>query len=367
VYMHASGSGECLGELEAQSLDPTWRPAGVRAGLALCAAPRQPRPTPTPAPTVRGTRRGPMLVVHTVASYAVNERVAARIARAHVELSHAGHLHRVALAAKVCLRHEVCGEFDLPAAQSADSRASAAIQSAVASGAGSTRSGLVTLIGRDEINRAFPRLLRQSHGIKWGDRRRPKWLSNGCDLVGLAWFALHGTTIDAPHVWMLQHDVGWSGGLPAVLAAPDALSRQAAPADLVCLDLSRKRASSANATWAHAAARNPLHLERYRDQLSSCLLPVARYSRRLMSALVDELRAGITTYCEARAATACAAQPWCIAADLRDSGLLGPFSYYTSLNESAQALGSWAATGTEDPQDACAQSGGVGRLYHRVA
>ena len=83
--------------------------------------------------------------------------------------------------------------------------------------------------------------------------------------------------------------------------------------------------------------------------------PAARYSQRLLLLLVDELRAGLTTYCEARAATACATRPWCTISELRGSGLLGPFSFFTSLNESAAI----------ETRHRCTR--GLGRLYHRVS
>ena len=198
--------------------------------------------------------------------------------------------------------------------------------------------------------------------------RRPRWLSNGCYLLGLAWCALHGCSAFSA-VWMLQHDVGWSGSLAALLGEnlrnrwsplvattaredPQAERHSAlahSQPDLVCLDVGQR-----NSSWMHTAARNARHASAYPRQFS-CLLPAARYSQRLLLLLLDELRAGLTTYCEARAATACATRPWCTISELRGSGLLGPFSFFTSLNESAAI----------ETRHRCTR--GLGRLYHRVS
>ena len=316
-------------------------------------------------------------MLHTVASYAMDRKVAARLARAHVALRRAGHTHRVALAIEVCLHHEICSEADVLYSRRTDDQAMSTIKAAVAQAMGVATtnelpgsSELVQRVGREDVKRAFPRLFsKQSQGVRWADRRRPKWLSNGCDLIGLSWLALYGEAwTPHAHVWVLQHDVGWSADLAAILSAngvfnsqmvrlgpamlPDHEAVLASP-DLVCLGLGEH--PQFNSSWAHSAARNSIHQQKYARQ-ASCLLPAARYSRRLVLYLLEELRAGLTTYCEARAATACAAQSWCIAAELRGSGLLGPFSYFTLLNESSEV---------DSHRGECTQ--GVGRLFHRVS
>ena len=425
VWMHDASNGMCLGHLDAQTFEPDWALGrGLQAGLALCAAPtrltamsnhnspRAAHRTTTAIASLTNTAARPLLVLHTVASYAVDHKVAARVARAHVALSRDGHVHRVVLATEVCLRQETCGGTSLAIARRSDEKAVSTIMAAVAqamSGRAVTgaalsaakdhqgeRAGLVHRVGLSDVRRAFPLLLLTKHGqgFKWADRRRPKWLSNGCDLVGLSWLALHGRAMSGvtphAHVWVLQHDVGWSGDLAAVLSAdvfnslaarigpshqlPNsaphsapktnaptsglpaaALSPDLASPDLICLDLAEQ-----NSSWVHSGARNGPHQKKYARQ-ASCLIPAVRYSRRLISHLVEELREGLTTYCEARAATACASQPWCTAGELRGSGLLGPFSYFTLLNESAQI----ESREREANERQCA--GGLGRLFHRVS
>ena len=185
---------------------------------------------------------------------------------------------------------------------------------------------------------------------------------NGCDLPALAHVA--GARTLPPHVWVLQHDVGWTGQLADVLdAAADAPEEatsalcggirpelSAGPsgrdeADLLCLDFARNK----SADWPHAKRRNYLRS----DEVASCLLPAVRYSARLLGALFTSLRAGETIYCEARAASECARSPWCRVRELRGSGLLGPNSYFTEVNESLLL---------DRAADACT----VGRLYHRA-
>ena len=362
VWMHHTASGACLGHMEAQVFDETAiaevASEGTTVGLSLCAAPRR-APLAAPPPALPpGRRRSAiaqpaLLVLHTVASYAVSSTVAARLARAHAELRGSGHVHRVALAAEVCVQQEECTEDQAPHARHRDSRAVSAIKAAVRRAAaaftaqhGGPTAGdeheVVQRVGREEVLHAFPLFLtNRSRDVRWGDRRRPTWLSNGCDLVGLAWLALFGRGLvsDRTMVWVLQHDVGWSGWLPAILSAAildsqpfkpaAAVHQRRGPPDLVCLDIGRR-----NSSWTHASARNAAHAEAYPEQ-HSCLLPAARYSQRLLLHLLRELRAGLVSYCEVRAATTCTALPWCSVAELRGSGLLGPFSYFTTLNESA--------------------------------
>lgn len=179
-------------------------------------------------------------------------------------------------------------------------------------------------------------------------------------------------------------------------------------ADLLCVDHVAQ-----NESWVHSPSRNGMHCARYTQQ-HSCLLPAARYSRRLLDLLVEELREGVVTCmpiweartfdeqtssphrsicyssvgapigtdCEARALTACANRSWCVAGDLRRSGLLGPFNYFGTLDEgqmlprgsqhSRHDWGQHAGANHSGPcalsstPGACSGPGQVGRMYHRV-
>ena len=181
---------------------------------------------------------------------------------------------------------------------------------------------------------------------KWGDHRRPRWLSNGCDIFSLVWYALYADEQPAfDHLWVLQHDVGWTGQLYPIL------SSAATPADdLVCVD----HVAAQRATWTHVESRNTKHRHAYPGPVSSCLLPAVRYSRRLLVELLADLRNDVMTYCEARAATTCAHRSWCRLRDLRQTpSLLGLFTYYSLLNESRL-----------HPLECPANL--VGRLFHRI-
>jgi len=185
----------------------------------------------------------------------------------------------------------------------------------------------VTLISPLGVERLFPNILSRSLKIHWSEQRQPQWLSNGCDLLALAWHAMNGAkTVNYSHLWVLQHDIGWTGSLSPLLAA-------AAPPthDLVCLDVAQK-----DSKWQHSRGRSFSHHAKYMHNQSSCLLLATRYSGRLLAVLVKEVREGRLTYCEARAATACASRPdSCKIFDLRHSGfLLGPFSFFSKVNES---------------------------------
>jgi len=161
------------------------------------------------------------------------------------------------------------------------------------------------------------------------------------------WFMLYAH-LQQPfgHLWVVQHDVGFSGNLFRNLAlAADATS------DLVCVDHSATKGTA----WAHINSRNKRHSSAYGSPLSSCLLPLVRYSRRLLWELVNDLHRDRMVYCEARAATACAARGWCHTHDLRDSArVLGIFTFYSLLNEST----------IKDESRRC--PGDRGRFFHRV-
>ena len=131
------------------------------------------------------------------------------------------------------------------------------------------------------------------------------------------------------YLWVVQHDVGWTADLPRLLTSVPAPAA-GGPYDLVCVD----HLSPQPASWIHGESRNGRHRAAYPQPLSSCLLPIVRYSRRLLHEIANELAADRMVYCEARAATACAARPWCRHMDLRDApGLLGAFTHYSLINE----------------------------------
>ncbi|KAL1519449.1 hypothetical protein AB1Y20_022971 [Prymnesium parvum] len=220
VWMHAHDGGACIGLEEEQMLEPGWEPAhGIQAGLATCGAPVPARvgeaePASARHKAFRHPVGAPMLVLHTAASYTINPRVAARLARAHVELRQAGHFHRVVLSSEVCLHHEGCREpDDINAARTADNNAENAILFAIQHEAPAAQFEFNGLAGtvvqrmtRLDVGRAFPRMMTTGKHVKWADNRRPKWLSNGCDLVALAWLALNIKALPTPHshMWVIQ-------------------------------------------------------------------------------------------------------------------------------------------------------------------
>ncbi len=443
-WMHHAVSGECVGHDAYHLLDHGGEPEAVTVGVAQCAPASIAAGNAGPSPDVVGgivpTRHtlpppeppARFLVLHATTTWAVSAAVAARLARAHLQMLEAsmearpgspgaglkaglgsrheevgaGHLHRIALAGSVCPHHaaskqrrsarghahftaHLLSHATEPTEQVGAARAagngSEVSGCATADGVSSERAwqhlrtalgalgvdaaSVVDALDEASVDAAVPGLLARLERAswRWADRRRPRWLSNGCDLLGLIWYVLH-----APRqprfqwLWVVQHDVGFTGDLGAILRAA------ALPSDdLVCVDLTRVQ----TAAWAHYESRNARHRSVY-AQISSCLLPVVRYGRRLLDALVADLRRDVLTYCEARAATTCAARGWCRIRDLRtaSAGLLGAFSFYSLLNESflgdadtlaaapVDADGGGARPGGVTPQ--C--DGGLGKLFHRV-
>lgn len=329
----------CTLHIERTVVTPSRLPdAGGISGVARCAAPaavERYSHAHAWAPSAL-----PLVLTH-VASFAVDRPIAARIARAHLQLRSRGLTHRILLVQGACRAH-ACDDAAL---RREDALATALLRAAL----GASSDDALAPIGEHDLERAFPGVLAAHRHWRWADRRQPKWLVNGCDLPALAHVA--GARTLPPHVWVLQHDVGWTGQLADVLdAAADAPEEAASAAsaleaDLLCLDFARNK----SADWPHAKRRNYLRS----DEVASCLLPAVRYSARLLGALFTSLRAGETIYCEARAASECARSPWCRVRELRGSGLLGPNSYFTEVNESLLL---------DRAADACT----VGRLYHRA-
>ena len=201
--------------------------------------------------------------------------------------------------------------------------------------------------------------------IKWHDRRRPLWLANGCDIPILAYYALHARTMPPTmkHLWVVQHDVGWTGELPRDSAGGYRCTAAApglAEADLICDD-----PYVADEGWLHFGERNYLK----DDEVRACLLPVARYSTRLLGQLVGLVASGnATAYCEIRAPSACAQSDWgCTMETIRSAPhMLGPFSYFTKFDEGL-LLSPFGANMERKGAFACgAKRAAIGRLYHRV-
>lgn len=368
--------GKCVGHVDLAVFTGGWQPQRVAHGLATCAATpaRQPAPpTDSSMPTADSALpafSARFVLLHTVGSFAYNPGVLARVARAYAQLAKTAHRYAIVQVSRAPPPSAPCrfyepGYYDPQPNCSAsryaigqeDSRAHAALVSA-------TRATVVHRVSEAVVQRTLGHLLLRKMGrIRWSDRRAPHWLSAGCDLPGIVWFAQMRAAgrLDPllRHVWVVQHDVGWTGELPAILQRFDA-----AP-DLLCDGLGRPPPE-----WPHAREHN--HLPR--DGVYGCLLPATRYSVRLLDDQVDALRAGNVSYCEIRAASACAHASWpCKAAGLRGRGLLGPFSAYTSIDERAlfAAAGSnrtGGAPGTRLPERCGKQADGppVGRLYHRV-
>ena len=339
------------------------------------------------------------MLLHTVGSFAYNPGVLARVARAHSQLAKTAHRYAIVQVSRAPPPSAPCrfyepGYYD-PEPNCSASRYAIGQEDARAHEAlvRATHASVVHRVSEAVVQRTLGHLLLRKMGrIRWSDRRAPHWLSAGCDLPGIVWFAQMRSAgrLDPSlrHVWVVQHDVGWTGELPAIL------QRFEAGPDLLCDGLGKPPPE-----WPHAREHNHLH----RDGVYGCLLPATRYSVRLLDDQVDALRAGNVSYCEIRAASACAHASWpCKAAGLRGRGLLGPFSAYTSIDErelfapagnrtggAAHRLGSDGASPSSPlpPPAAAAASKGsvfrgwarlpercskradgpqVGRLYHRV-
>jgi hypothetical protein len=338
-------SSVCVGHLNSALFNPGWEPERTVHGLATCAPPAVVRRHTS------SQQRHKLLVLQTVASFAVKPSVVRRLANAHAQITFGSpyrtvsHVHRVIQVSRRDAMQPLAHHVQ------EDTQAMSALKLAL----GDENS--ISLVGAAEIAQAFPKLLKQTGSIKWSDEREPRWLSNGCDLPALAWWAIHADQLPTgvTQVWVIQHDVGWTGHLPAVL------QKFESGADLLCEGLAK-----VIPTWYHIDAHNHLHgVDKY-----ACQLPIVRYSTRLMNDQVSSLRAGNHSYCEMRAPTVCANSQWgCRSADTRASGLLGTFTWFTSVEESALiATGSSSSTNRliRCAPHARGDGSSVGRLYHRV-
>ncbi|KAL1525258.1 hypothetical protein AB1Y20_020123 [Prymnesium parvum] len=336
----------CHGHTGAPLVSTGWEPVGMVRGLPTCAA------RPASALPRRHGAGGDFGVVMTAGSFACSAPVARRLARAYAQARRGGHFARVL---------QISRDDGKGSRAAEDAAARERLAAALAP---LPLADAVTLIGIHELRGVFPSVLHQMRRIKWHDRRRPLWLANGCDLPILAFFALHASTLPPSlrHLWVVQHDVGWTGELPLVLAGVGA-----APAlngvDLICDD-----PYVADKGWLHFNERNYLK----DDEVRACLLPVARFSTALLGRLVSLVAMGnATAYCEIRAPSACANASWgCKMASIRAAPhMLGPFSYFTRFDEqfltspiSPQGL-QWPAH-TYDCGSA--HQPPIGRLYHQV-
>jgi len=242
-------------------------------------------------------------MVHTVGSMAVTPSLAARMARARAQFAGTPHFYRVAQVSRTCISADrLTGRCKwYPGLdEKEDEKAYAMLVRAVGNNS-------VSLISERTVERHFPGLLPKAHEIRWSDTRQPVWLANLCDLPGIAWYVTHARKLkerNVQQVWVVQHDIGWTGQLPATLAL------FGNEHDLLCEGL-----GPVAPEWAHASETNykiPPGVGK------ACLLPVTRYSVRLLDDQVAALKQGNVSYCEMRAASLCNMADWgCKSADIR--------------------------------------------------
>ena len=337
----------CVGHLESSLYLPGWTPSRAVHGVATCAPPQRAAPL--------ALHR--FVVLHTLASFACKPDTVARIKRAQRQLAGTPHIYRVLQISRATDQH--MGE---------DTAATEAL-------AGAVGRHVIALMGIAQLEQAFPGYAARMQTVKWTDERQPTWLANGCDLPALVWYQLHGGSLSksVSHLWVLQHDVGWTGELPDILA------RFSPRADLLCDNI-----GAASSAWSHYDEHN--HLPSH--SRATCLLPITRYSTALMDEQVRGILAGNVSYCEMRAASTCVLAPWnCQSADLRHApGLMGPFSAYTTIDE-ADLFATLETSSSKSKRrqqmegrvrvprtdkERCdlhwtgADQGSTGRLFHRV-
>lgn len=216
IWLHHALTRECVGHIGLHLLDQGWEPPGVTTGLARCSSP----PAATTLRTSSTAAAARMLVLHSLNSWQVNAASAARIARAHLQASGSPHVHRVCLARAARVSCQPRNQLDnslqgcnatriasLTEAQLAgvDARALDMLRLALVAHAPPGTVGppparesvaqlmhrVVQVLTEGSIDEAIPglrsRLERSS--ARWADRRRPRWLSNGCDIHSLVWCA----------------------------------------------------------------------------------------------------------------------------------------------------------------------------------
>lgn len=363
----------CIGHVNndlvvSEHVDRLREYGGLAHGVATCAPPAKLRRQDEELPASYR-----FAALTTVGLFALTTGVVERLALAHAQFEGTPHLHRVVLVNT----------------KAPDAPEAAASLTSVVNALGGDKDA-ADLIDAARVETAYPGLIARMQDVAWGDTRTPLWLSNGCDLPGLTWYALRRAKLlkGVSHVWVLQHDVGWTGSLPALLGR--GFDRAS---DLIC-----DRIQWSLPGWQHAAAHNHLSGE---AGVLACLIPAVRYSMRLLEDQRRGMLAGNVSYCEIRAATACARAPWrCRVSSLRKSGMLGTFSAYTSTDASLlqQPSTGWpsshlllgggrigASGGSESPSKALVRrdqahaqaqetrcdrqlkhGSGIGRLFHRV-
>ena len=288
------------------------------------------------------------VLVLTVGAFSCTASVVARLVRAYTQATSAGFLVQVLLISRTGESHS---EAEAELWRREDIGANDTLRAALGPGA-------VHEISLSSVRRAFPHVLLTMRAMRWHDKRRPRWLANACDLPALVWWKQMRSVLPSriEHMWVLQHDVGWSGSLPTLLNALDR-SEPLKGRDLLCDTPER-----AKRTWLHFHERNYLA----DDEVWTCLLAAVRLSRRLLNQLVFLLsaRGNQTAYCEVRAASECARAKWCRPGNLRlAGGLLGVFSYDSDIDDDILEASSAAVRPIGGgANDAC----GVGKLFHKV-
>lgn len=241
--------GSCIGHLDlghfAPREDGPGRSHGVMHGLATCSARGALQHKPVPR----------FMVVHVVGAFQLSPDVLARIERADTELGRTRHQYTALLVSRGDAPSHPCqpgvvwwGHAAKPAERAGDAERAAAVcaarrsrteaeDAAAAAGlARVVRRGRVFQFGEADLIRTFGvQLLRRMGRVRWHDPRIPRWLSAGCDLPLLGWYAKAKLDASVQHVWLLQHDVGWTGLLPAILERADPTT------DLICSDLGPAR------------------------------------------------------------------------------------------------------------------------------
>ncbi|KAL3932094.1 MAG: hypothetical protein SGPRY_000846 [Prymnesium sp.] len=182
-------------------------------------------------------------ILLTVGSFACSAPVAARLARAYTQATRAGIFVRVLHMSRDDGRSSHSNEDSTATEILANALSPVKLEEAV------------SFIGIKQLREVFPSLLQQMRRIKWHDRRRPLWLANGCDLPMLAYFARHSSSLppSVQHLWVIQHDVGWTEELPLVLSGIGATG-PIREADLICDD-----PYVADKSWLHFNERTYLH------------------------------------------------------------------------------------------------------------
>ena len=149
----------------------------------------------------------------------------------------------------------------------------------------------------------------------------PRWCWNSCDSPYLYWYLRTGSMLTRVRFfWFLEWDVVWTGAITTILSAWNSLNTSnpglAGPEedhDLVC-----PNPSWANSMWAHRGKRDEALVPN--NVTYRCVTEVTRLSHRLLRSILAFSRSKRgAMFCEMRAASVCAMQPWC-----RMQGLFAP-------------------------------------------